>query len=71
MVIDLSAGFPMHQLMFQNVRMSQHLLQPFLLHLNVSSEKELNALEEDLAREWLHPDFCAHWQHCSISGVKG
>jgi len=69
-VIDLSPGSLMHRPMKENWYMSIGLLKPFLLRMKVSSEEEIDCLQEDFAREWDDVNFCGLYYLCSVAAIK-
>ncbi|GHO93932.1 hypothetical protein KSF_039800 [Reticulibacter mediterranei] len=58
-VADYSAGAPAHQAMFENMRVGQKLVQPFLIKLGLATQEQLDELYNQSQTEMLSEDFRA------------
>jgi ubiquinone/menaquinone biosynthesis C-methylase UbiE len=68
--LNFSAGERAHKEWFANCRTGMKLIQPFLIHLGVTTQPEIDVLYERAMEEMQASDFCALWFYYAVSGEK-
>jgi ubiquinone/menaquinone biosynthesis C-methylase UbiE len=68
--IEYSSGTEFHNSAYQDMLVASRLMQPFLLRMGVTTQKELEQVYEQALAEMLQEDFCAIWYYLTVWGEK-
>jgi ubiquinone/menaquinone biosynthesis C-methylase UbiE len=70
-ILDYSAGTQANGSIYKNFSISHKLIQPFLLRMGISTQKELDELYEQCFTDMLEENFSALWSFVTVWGSKG
>ncbi len=68
--LEYSANTEAHQSAYQDMMAAFQLVQPFLISMGVTTQKEVNHLYQQLPAEMLSNDFCGMWFFLRAWGEK-
>jgi ubiquinone/menaquinone biosynthesis C-methylase UbiE len=69
-VIDYSAGTQAHAGFYQNWQVGFQLIQPFFVHMGVTTSAEMKQVYEQMLHEMMAEDFCANYFLVTAWGTK-